>query len=56
MFQFGKLEDVETTYSGYQQNADGYWFAYSNAGPRGVTKYEKIITNVAVDEKIFKVN
>lgn len=56
MFQFGNLEDVETTYSDYKQNADGYWFAYTNAGPRGVTHHDKIVTNIAVDEKIYKVN
>lgn len=56
MFQFGNLEDVETRYSNYKQNTDGYWFAYTNVGPRGATNHEKIITNVAVDEKIFKVN
>lgn len=55
MFQFGSLEDVETTYSDYKQNADGYWFAYTNAGPRGATNYDKIVTNLPVDEKIFKV-
>jgi hypothetical protein len=56
MFQFGKLEDIETTYSDYKQNEDGYWFAYTNVGPRGATHHEKITTNIAVDEKIFKVN
>lgn len=56
MFQFGNLEDVETSYSNYKQNEDGYWFAYTNVGPRGATNHDKIITNVAVDEKIFKVN
>jgi hypothetical protein len=56
MFQFGKLEDIETTYSDYKQNEDGYWFAYTNVGPRGATHHEKITTNVAVDVNIFKVN
>ena len=56
MFQFGNLEDVETAYSDYKQNADGYWFAYTTAGPRGVTHHDKIVTNIAVDEKIYKVN
>lgn len=56
MFQFGALEDVETTYGNYKQNADGYWFAYTNAGPRGATNYDKITTNVPVDVNIFKVN
>ncbi len=56
MVQFGKLEDVETTYSDYRQNADGYWFAYTNVGPRGATHHNEIVTNVAVNEKIYKVN
>ncbi len=56
MFQFGNLEEVATYYSNYKQNANGYWFAYNNISPRGETKYEKIETNVAVDEKIFKIN
>lgn len=56
MFQFGKLEDVETSYSDYQQNEGGYWFAYTIVGQRGTTRHEKITANVAVDEKIFKVN
>jgi hypothetical protein len=56
MFQFGALEDVETTYGNYKQNADGYWFAYTNAGPRGATNYDKIATNIPVDVNIFKVN
>ena len=55
MFQFGKLEDVETTYSDYKQNDDGYWFAYTNAGPRGTTHHIKITTNATVDVNIFKV-
>ena len=56
MFQFGALEDVVTTYSDYKQNADGFWFAYSNISPRGKTQYDKIVTNVPIDEKIFKIN
>lgn len=56
MFQFGKMDDVETTYSDYKKNDDGFWFAYTNVGPRGTTHYDKITTNVPVDVKIFKVN
>ncbi len=56
MVQFGKLEDVETRYSDYRQNEDGYWFAYTNVGPRGATHHDKIVTNVAVNANIFKVN
>ncbi len=56
MFQFGALEDVVITYGDYKQNADGYWFAYSNVGLKGVTRYDKIVTNVPVDAKLFKIN
>ncbi|MBL7701927.1 MAG: hypothetical protein JNM14_06730 [Ferruginibacter sp.] len=56
MFQFGAMEEVETIYGNYKQNEEGYWFAYTNAGPRGATNYDKITTNVAVDVNIFKVN
>lgn len=53
LFQFAQLEDVVTTYGDYKKNADGYWFAYSNVTPRGTTRYETIVTNVKVDEKLF---
>ena len=56
MFQFGALEDVVTTYSDYKQNADGFWFAYTNVTPRGKTHYDTIVTNVPVDVSIFKTN
>jgi hypothetical protein len=55
MFQFGAMEDVITTFSDYKSNVDGYWFAYSFVGPRGATHYNNIVTNVPVDENIFKV-
>jgi hypothetical protein len=56
MFQFGALEDVVTTYGDYKQNADGFWFAYTNITPRGKTHYDNIVTNVPVDVNIFKTN
>ena len=56
MFQFGAMEDVVTTYSDYKQNADGFWFAYTNVTPRGKTHYDTIVTNVPVDVSIFKTN
>lgn len=56
MFQFGAMEDVETTYSDYKKNADGFWFAYINITPRGKTQYDTILTNVPVDINIFKTN
>lgn len=55
VFQFGALEDVVTTYSDYKQNADGFWFAYTNISRRGKTSYEKIVTNVPIDINIFKI-
>jgi len=36
-----------------KQNADGYWFAYSMTNSQGTIIYDKIETNVPVDEKIF---
>jgi hypothetical protein len=56
MFQFGAMEDVVTTYSDYKQNADGFWFAYTNITPRGKTHYDNIVTNVPVEVNIFKTN
>jgi hypothetical protein len=55
MFQYGALEDVVTTYGDYRQNVDGFWFAYSFTNPRGVTKYENIVTNVPVNDDRFKI-
>ena len=46
--------DVETNYSDYKKNADGYWFAYATTTPQGPVVFDKIESNVAVDENIFK--
>ena len=46
--------EVVSTYSDYKQNADGYWFAYATTMPQGPVVFEKIETNIAVDETIFK--
>ena len=50
----GSETDMETSFSDYKQNADGYWFAYSNTTPNGPIVFDKIETNVKVDEKMFK--
>ncbi len=50
----GEQMDIETTYSNYKQNADGYWFAYTTSGMQGETNYDKIETNIDVDPGIFK--
>ncbi len=50
----GEEIDVETTYSDFKQNADGYWFAYSMTTRQGTITYDKILTNTPVDESIYK--
>jgi hypothetical protein len=50
----GEDTDMETTYANYKQNADGFWFAYSTTSMQGDMIYDKIETNIAVDENIFK--
>ncbi len=50
----GTETDMETTYTNYKQNAGGYWFAYNSTNMQGEMVYDKIETNVPVDENIFK--
>ena len=50
----GKDTEVESTYADYKQNADGYWFAYSVTNMLGTVSYDKITTNMPVDETLFK--
>lgn len=50
----GEEMEVSSTYSDYKQNADGYWFAYSVSQMQGTIIYDKISTNIPVDESIFK--
>ncbi len=50
----GQEMDMETSFSDYKQNADGYWFAYTMTTPNGPMTFDKIETNVKVDESIFK--
>jgi hypothetical protein len=52
----GTEQDVETPYGDYKQNADGYWFAYTTSMQGGMVAvtFEKIETNIKVDESIFK--
>ncbi len=50
----GAEMDVETTYGDYKQNADGFWFPYSTTTMNGPITFDKIETNVKVDENIFK--
>ena len=50
----GQETQIETSYSDYKQNADGYWFAYGTTTPQGPVTFDKIDTNIKVDENIFK--
>jgi hypothetical protein len=52
----GTEQDSETPYGDYKQNADGFWFPYSTALQNGMVTivFEKIESNVKVDESIFK--
>lgn len=52
----GEEMDVETIYSDYRKNADGYVFAYAQTSPRGTITYSAIEVNKPVDENIFKAN
>jgi len=50
----GQEMDVETSFADFKQNADGYWFPYTINTMQGAITFEKIETNVPVDEKLFK--
>ena len=49
----GETTDVETTFSDYKKNADGYMFAYAASSTNGDISFDKIETNVKVDPSIF---
>jgi hypothetical protein len=50
----GQEMDMETSFSDYKQNADGYWFAYTTTNMQGTITFDKTESNVKVDEAIFK--
>ena len=50
----GEELEIFINFSNYKQNADGYWFAYTTTNERGDINYDKIETNIKVDESIFK--
>lgn len=45
--------ELETTYTDFKQNADGYWFPYSMTNVQGTITFDKIETNVPLSESIF---
>jgi hypothetical protein len=50
----GSDMELETNFSDYKQNADGFWFPYTMTTPNGPLTFEKIETNVKVEETIYK--
>jgi len=50
----GKETEVETSYSDFKQNADGYWFPYTITSSQGAITFDKIETNVEIAESIFQ--
>ncbi len=52
----GEKMDVESVFSDFKKNADGYVFAYSQTSPRGTITYSSIEVNKPVDPNIFKPN
>ena len=49
----GQSMDIETIFKDYKKNADGFTFAYTSNTTQGNIVYDKISTNIPVDEKIF---
>mgnify|MGYP001206646326 FL=1 len=50
----GEEVDMETTYSNFKQ-VGGIWFPFTvSSNVQGETNYDKVETNIAVDENIFK--
>lgn len=49
----GEME-VESGFADYKQNADGFWFPYSLTSANGTIVFDKITTNLAVDNKLFE--
>lgn len=49
----GQEMEIETKFSDFKQNADGYWFAYTNVTTQGTITFNKISVNIPVDDKIF---
>ena len=52
MAQGAEIE-VQNVYTDYKKNEDGYMFPYTSTNEQGVITFDKISTNVPVDDKIF---
>ena len=49
----GQSMEIETSFSDYKKNAEGFVFPYSMTTMQGTISFDKISANVPVDEKIF---
>jgi hypothetical protein len=49
----GEDTQIETSFSNYKQNSDGYWFAYTLTNHMSNTDYTNIETNINIDPNIF---
>jgi hypothetical protein len=49
----GEEMELETSFSDYKQTADGFWFPHTNTTLQGVITFDKITTNLPVDDKLF---
>jgi hypothetical protein len=49
----GQEMDIETSFADYKQNAEGYWFSYTNTTTQGVISFEKITANIPVEDNLF---
>ncbi|MBL0144980.1 MAG: hypothetical protein IPP48_03665 [Chitinophagaceae bacterium] len=52
----GEEMENATSFSNFKQNADGYWFPYTQISSRGELSIDTVETNIKVDDAIFKVN
>lgn len=50
----GQSMEIENTYSDFKKNADGFIFPYGMTNAQGNITWNKISTNVTVDNKIFE--
>lgn len=49
----GQEMEMESSYEDYKQNADGYWFPYTVKTMQGTISYDKILTNIPVEDTVF---
>jgi hypothetical protein len=50
----GEEMEIETTLADYKQDANGFWFPYTTTNMQGTISFDKIESNITVDEAIFK--